>query len=118
MERAIIIIIVWALGNIAALPQAHSSIFDTTLNTNNYSVEGKITDESGEPIVGASVKLKNSRETFAITDVDGNFVLSNIHDKGTLQVSYVGYKPQEVTVSPEKKNIQSLSMTITPCLTK
>lgn len=103
MERAIIIIIVWALGSIAALSQAHSSISDTTLNTDNYSVEGKITDKSGEPIVGASVKLKNSREIFAITDVDGNFVLSNIPDKCTLQVLYVGYKPQDVKVSPEKK---------------
>lgn len=103
MERAIIIIIVWALGSIAALSQAHSSISDTTLNTDNYSVEGKITDKSGEPIVGASVKLKNSREIFAITDVDGNFVLSNIPNKCTLQVSYVGYKPQDVKVSPEKK---------------
>lgn len=103
MERAIIIIIVWALGSIAALSQAHSSISDTTLNTDNYSVEGKITDKSGEPIVGASVKLKNSRDIFAITDVDGTFVLSNIPNKCTLQVSYVGYKPQDVKVSPDKK---------------
>ena len=55
------------------------------------TVKGQIVDASGEPVIGATVKVKGSKEG-TITDLDGNFTLKA--EPGTLlEVSYIGYKP-------------------------
>lgn len=62
-----------------------------TLNVvqQNAACRGTITDKAGEPIIGATVKVKG-QSTGAITDVDGNFTLQNAGKGAILQVSYVG----------------------------
>lgn len=55
---------------------------------------GTVTDESGEPIIGASV-LEKGTTNGAITDFDGNFELRT-KSGATLVISYVGYVAQEV----------------------
>lgn len=60
------------------------------------TVNGIITDENGEAIIGANVSVK--RTTIGtITDVDGNFSLS-IPENSLLQISYIGYLTQEIAV--------------------
>ena len=59
-------------------------------------VSGTITDERGEPIIGANVIEKGSTNG-VITDLDGNFVLS-LSDDAVLQISYIGYTNQEIRV--------------------
>lgn len=57
-------------------------------------IKGTIVDsKTGEPIIGASVKVKGTKLT-TITDIDGNFEL-NALEGAQLQVSYVGYKNEE-----------------------
>lgn len=58
----------------------------------NSTVRGKVVDVSGEPVIGASVVVKGTT-TGVITDLDGNFILSNVSGKAVLVISYVGYKP-------------------------
>ncbi len=58
-------------------------------------VRGQVKDKSGEPIIGATVKVKGST-TGVITDFDGNFEMRNVPANGVIVVSYVGYKPQEI----------------------
>ena len=60
-------------------------------------VKGTVNDEAGEPIIGATVKVKGS-QTGAITDFNGNFSVEAASN-ATLSVSYVGYVPQDVKVS-------------------
>ncbi|TRW26438.1 TonB-dependent receptor [Flavobacterium zepuense] len=61
------------------------------------SVSGKITDESGLPVPGASVLVKGTTNS-ASSDIDGNFqVMAN--PNATLIFSYVGYADQEVAVN-------------------
>lgn len=60
-------------------------------------VTGSVTDENGEPIIGASVMVKGTGQG-SITDSNGNFTLST-SSGGILVVSYVGYETQEVPVS-------------------
>ena len=60
-------------------------------------VTGSVTDENGEPIIGASVMVKGTGKG-SITDSNGNFTLST-SSGGILVVSYVGYETQEVPVS-------------------
>ena len=51
-------------------------------------VTGKIVDETGEPVIGASIKVDGS-SIGAVTDLDGNFSLPNVPQNSTLTVSYV-----------------------------
>ena len=70
-----------------------------------FTIEGKVSDKSGEPIIGASVRLKENSGIYAVTDADGGFRISNIPDScGTMEITYVGFLPQAVRVSPEKTN--------------
>ena len=61
------------------------------------TVKGTVVDESGEPLMSVTVKVKGTG-TGTITDINGNFTLSC--SKGaTLQFTYMGYKTQEVKVT-------------------
>ncbi|MEY8478168.1 carboxypeptidase-like regulatory domain-containing protein, partial [Bacteroides acidifaciens] len=64
-----------------------------------------ISEEDGQPVVGASVLVKGTTQG-TITDVDGNFNLSNIPSSAkTLQISYIGMQTQEVAIKPQLKVI-------------
>jgi TonB-linked SusC/RagA family outer membrane protein len=60
------------------------------------TIKGTVVDQNGDPIIGATVKVKGTNNA-TVTDVNGNFTLANA--KGTLVVSYVGYKDVEVTAA-------------------
>lgn len=60
-------------------------------------VQGKVTDSTGEGLIGASVQVKGST-TGIITDMDGNFTLTLTDRQSTLVFSYVGYRTQEIEV--------------------
>lgn len=60
-------------------------------------VSGTVTDEKGEPIIGANVVEKGTTNG-VITDMSGNFSLS-VSDKAILQVSYIGYIAQEAVTT-------------------
>ena len=61
-------------------------------------ISGKVTDESGEPLPGASVLVKGTN-IGVITDADGNYRLSAPDDATTLVFSFVGYERQEVAIN-------------------
>ncbi|MDE6067180.1 MAG: TonB-dependent receptor [Duncaniella sp.] len=63
------------------------------------TVTGTVVDENGEPMIGATVKLKGSDEIVS-TDLDGRFSINA--DKGEkLIVSYIGYNPYEVSIDSD-----------------
>lgn len=64
------------------------------------SVTGVVNDENGENIPGANVMVKGTT-TGCITDIDGKFALQ-VKRGDILVVSFIGYAPQEVTVSSGK----------------
>ena len=59
-------------------------------------VKGTVNDENGEPVIGATVKVKATQKG-AITDFDGNFSIEAAPN-ATLVFSYVGYQTQEINV--------------------
>lgn len=67
--------------------------------TQTNNIKGRVLDAAGDPIIGATVKVKGSNQTGTVTDLDGNFALNNISSGGYLVVSYIGYKTQEVSIS-------------------
>lgn len=64
-------------------------------------VTGKVKDSSGEPVIGASVVVKDNKTMGTITDFDGNFSL-DVPSKSVLVISYIGYVTQEVPVTGKK----------------
>lgn len=62
------------------------------------TIKGKVTDTNGESIIGATVVEKNNPVRGTITDIDGNFTLTNIPENAILQFTYVGMKSQEVAI--------------------
>ena len=65
-------------------------------------VQGKVTDATGEGLIGASVLVKGTTSG-VITDIDGNYVLLNVNPDAILIFSYVGYQTQELNVSGRNK---------------
>ncbi len=61
-------------------------------------VRGVVVDETGEPVIGATVQVKGS-SLGTVTDMDGNFNLSVSSGGRTLVISYVGMQTQEVPAS-------------------
>lgn len=62
------------------------------------TVSGTVIDQTGEPIIGANVIVKGTTNG-VITDLDGKFTLTNVPDKGTISVSFIGYKEQVIPVA-------------------
>ena len=80
------------LGGLIVCPvPAMASVAQQTIK-----VSGQVVDQDGEPLIGATVKVKGS-QTGVVTDYDGNFSL-DAPANATLVVSYVGYKDREIAV--------------------
>ena len=74
---------------------------DVHVRTANYSTRCSVKDQTGETVIGASVMEKGTTNG-TITGIDGDFSL-NMSSNGTLVVSFVGYKTQEVQVKGQKQ---------------
>lgn len=68
-------------------------------------ITGKITDEDGNPIIGANIIEKGVASNGTVTDIDGNFSLK-VQSNATVTVSYIGYVEQEIRV--EGRNFFSI----------
>lgn len=95
----------------------------TVLNPNKQKiVKGKVVDESGLPLPGASVIEKGVKNGTS-TDFDGFFSLALTQEQAELEVSYMGYITQTVTGTPGtlleivlKENINSLNEVVVTAL--
>lgn len=56
---------------------------------------GVVKDANGEAVIGASVVVKGTTNG-VITDIDGNFILSNVKSGDIISISYIGYSTKEV----------------------
>lgn len=91
MKRLCLLIVVFVIATVSASGQG--------------IVRGKVTDESGETLIGVVVSLKSNRSIGALTDLDGNYSLK-ISDAlpQTLVVSYVSFKTIEQPIAALTKN--------------
>lgn len=64
------------------------------------TVTGTETDVSGEPIIGANIRIKGTT-TGTITDIDGNFSIK-AEPQSVIEVSYIGYLTQETVINNQK----------------
>lgn len=80
MKKSLVLFLMAMLVSAAALAQS--------------TIKGKVVDEAGEAIIGASVMIKGSSQG-TVTDLDGNFTVQ-VQPGGVLTISYIGYVTQDV----------------------
>ena len=76
-------------------------IFGLLLSVSAFAqidVKGHVEDATGEPIIGATVRVDGT-QTATVTDFDGNFVLK-ANQGANITITYIGYQPQTVTAAP------------------
>ena len=78
-------------GNLIVITSKQSPVM------NDIRVSGKVTSAAGDPLPGASVKIKGA-QSGTKTDSLGNFSIT-VPEEATLVISFVGYQPQEIPVS-------------------
>ncbi len=66
------------------------------------SISGTVTNSSGEPIPGVTLIIKGTTRG-TITDMDGNYALTDIPDGATLVFSFIGYLPEEIEVKGQTR---------------
>ena len=60
-------------------------------------VKGTVFDQDGQPVIGATVIVKGTSNG-TVTDFDGNYVLQNVPKGATVEISFIGYVSQQMTV--------------------
>ena len=73
-----------------------------TAQQKGKTITGKVSDENGEPVIGANIVEKGTMNG-TITDNDGYFSLEIDHNHEIIHISYIGYLPQEIFVSGKTK---------------
>jgi TonB-linked SusC/RagA family outer membrane protein len=79
----------------------------TTVNQQpkgSRKVTGTILDEKGEPVIGATIKEKGTKNA-TVSDLDGNFTFS-VSEGSTLLISYLGYSDREVSADSRDLTIR------------
>ena len=80
-------------GGYCAFPlSAHASV----TQSKTMKVSGQVVDQDGQPLIGATVRLKDSTQG-SVADFDGNFALE-VPSNAVLVVSYLGYQTREIAV--------------------
>jgi len=73
----------------------------TTVFGQGITITGTVTDSKGEPLIGVNVNVKGTA-TGTITNAEGNFTIQPVTAQSVLEVSYIGYLTQEVTVGNQR----------------
>ena len=81
-----------------SLPSLADTVKSVNIQQQAGKVKGQVFDSNGEPVIGASVKIAGQKNSGAITDIDGNFVIAAQNGQ-SLEISYIGFKPKTVKVN-------------------
>ena len=71
---------------------------DNNRRIEKVKVTGTVVDQDGEPLIGATVKARDSK-LITSTDTDGNFTFQAVNNGDNLEISYIGFGPQTVKVN-------------------
>ncbi|MBB2150779.1 SusC/RagA family TonB-linked outer membrane protein [Pedobacter gandavensis] len=87
------------IENTVVIKKKDFTVLDQLKSTFKFvEVKGKVLDEKGLPLPGATVQVKDTKKT-VMTNGNGDFVLPAVDEKAMLIVSFIGYKSKEVPVS-------------------
>lgn len=83
--------------SVQAAPANRHKALPVRRSAADIRVTGKVVDASGQPVIGATIGIKNGR-SLTVTDINGVFNVT-VPDDAVLTVKYVGYQTQEIAVA-------------------
>ena len=69
-----------------------------------HTITGTVTDENGDPIIGANIVETGSRNG-TVTDINGNFTMELTKKNALIRITYIGYQSQELSVVSGSKQL-------------
>ena len=69
----------------------------STTQAQTGTISGTVYDELGDPVIGATVRVRGDKTGGTATDIDGKFSL-RAKKNSVIEISYIGYNPQSVSV--------------------
>ena len=100
MRRLLICLSLLVLGTLNMMSRPIGQEADSTQNTLNTNLTGVVVDNSGDPVIGATIRVKNNLNKSVVTDLDGRFTITDVPDGCTLRVTYIDQAPQVIKISP------------------
>lgn len=79
------------------IQKAWEIVEEKNINQQQRTISGKVTDQNGEPLPGATVIIKGTTQG-TVANAEGEYTLTNIPENTTLVFSFVGMKTQEINV--------------------
>ncbi|MEP7373576.1 MAG: TonB-dependent receptor [Chitinophagaceae bacterium] len=89
-----------------------SLLFSSTVFAQTRIISGMVADQKGNPLVNATISVKGGK-AFATSDAYGAFKIAVNSDATTLQISYVGAQPREISINGKSEIIATLQITDT-----
>lgn len=89
-------------GDNQVVIHAQKSVTAAAQQATPKKIKGVVNDPTGMPIIGANIRIKGT-STGTISDIDGNFTLDVDGNAQLLEVSYIGYKTQDIPLKGKKE---------------
>lgn len=86
-----------------AMSLALMSICSLSVQAQKIVIKGSVADGTGEPLIGATVKVKGDATSGVISDMDGNFQITVPSEKSTIEISYIGMEPQALKIGKKRQ---------------
>ena len=107
MRKKMLFSMMFMAGIAGGLVTFPSQAMASVTQSKTIKVSGQVVDQDGQPLIGATVKVKNAK-LGVVTDFDGNFTIDVASD-GVLVFSYVGYKDREIAVRG-RANLETIQL--------
>lgn len=81
-------------------------LFPTSLYAQSHTITGKVTSETGEPLIGVTVRMNSLKQSGVITDIDGKYSMTvnkNPEKTDSLTFNYVGYEKKTIAWNGENE---------------
>lgn len=111
MKKVFLISLSLFLAATSMAPMQGKSSMENASQTQQrlVKVHGRVTDTSGEPVIGAAVMVKGST-IGAITDINGNYILNNVPSGSLIEISYVGMGAEEYSVTNQPEQVLDVEL--------
>jgi TonB-linked SusC/RagA family outer membrane protein len=99
-------------GKIITIQKTEKSSFldEMIKRLQDIDVKGKIVDETGKGLIGASIRVKGTSKAIT-TDQNGAFNLTNVDENATIVISYLGYETKELKAAKDLGTVALAVMT-------
>jgi len=86
------------------------SLFSGTIFAQGITLRGKVVDNKGEPLIGATVKVTASPATATVTNISGDFTLRVPSNTTQITISYIGYVSATKQITANSSNLGEIPL--------